>query len=331
MSRLWLWLLPIIFVAAIPVVAIAREESDAEAVARAIAARALRQGDKGAPVAALQRLLQEAGFDPGKVDGIFGPLTEAAVRQAQAADGGTVDGLAGRETVALLAAHAVKPTTLLADRASRPSAQLVLNLAERPAVQTEPQPTPAPEKIALTFNGTPDPALLPAILAALEAHRMQATFFVTGEMARRQPDLLHRIVSAGHELGNAGPNGQDMTRLPGRRAERAILETQEQIRKATGRTPTHFRPPLGRFDAELVEAVARTGLSMALWTNVTAPVPNGPDPEDAALQLAQGAYPGAVLMLHQDRPETAALLDRLLSQLATGGYRSYALGAADAR
>ena len=43
----------------------------------------LRQGDQGPLVRVLQTQLQRAGFDPGPIDGIFGPRTNAAVRAFQ--------------------------------------------------------------------------------------------------------------------------------------------------------------------------------------------------------------------------------------------------------
>ncbi|HET7588877.1 MAG TPA: peptidoglycan-binding protein [Solirubrobacterales bacterium] len=67
-----------------------------------LGSRAMRNGDKGWDVAALQYLLQRAGHGPGRADGLFGPLTEAAVRRAQGAAGIAVDGIAGPETLRAL-------------------------------------------------------------------------------------------------------------------------------------------------------------------------------------------------------------------------------------
>ncbi|HVO53600.1 MAG TPA: peptidoglycan DD-metalloendopeptidase family protein [Solirubrobacterales bacterium] len=67
-----------------------------------LGSRTMRSGDRGWDVAALQFLLQRAGHGAGRADGVFGPLTEAAVRRAQAAVGLTVDGLAGPATISSL-------------------------------------------------------------------------------------------------------------------------------------------------------------------------------------------------------------------------------------
>jgi murein DD-endopeptidase MepM/ murein hydrolase activator NlpD len=74
-----------------------------------LGSRVMRAGERGWDVAALQFLLQRAGDGPGRADGLFGPLTQAAVERAQAAAGIAVDGLAGPRTIAAL--RGGSPTT----------------------------------------------------------------------------------------------------------------------------------------------------------------------------------------------------------------------------
>jgi N-acetylmuramoyl-L-alanine amidase len=54
---------------------------------------------RGDDVAELQRRLGALGFDAGRVDGIFGPRTQAAVTQFQRNAGLTVDGVCGPDTL----------------------------------------------------------------------------------------------------------------------------------------------------------------------------------------------------------------------------------------
>ena len=58
---------------------------------------------RGDDVADLQRRLGGMGFDAGRVDGIFGPSTEGALREFQRNTGLTVDGVCGPATLAVLA------------------------------------------------------------------------------------------------------------------------------------------------------------------------------------------------------------------------------------
>jgi hypothetical protein len=67
-----------------------------------LGSRPMRFGNRGWDVAGLQYLLQRAGSGAGRADGLFGPLTEAAVKRAQAAAGIAVDGVAGAQTLRAL-------------------------------------------------------------------------------------------------------------------------------------------------------------------------------------------------------------------------------------
>jgi peptidoglycan hydrolase-like protein with peptidoglycan-binding domain len=62
----------------------------------------LRREDSGNAVSALQRRLTELGFYNGPVTGFFGELTESAVRNFQASQGLTADGIVGASTTEAL-------------------------------------------------------------------------------------------------------------------------------------------------------------------------------------------------------------------------------------
>jgi zinc D-Ala-D-Ala carboxypeptidase len=86
----------------------------------------LRSGSAGSDVRFLQQELKNLGYDPGTVDGIFGPRTERAVKNFQADQGLVVDGKVGKQTwVALARSDSNLPT----DDTSWPAqlAQRILN------------------------------------------------------------------------------------------------------------------------------------------------------------------------------------------------------------
>ena len=62
----------------------------------------LRKGDKNAYVENWQKYLQLQGYYTGAIDGIFGPLTEKAVKDWQTAHGLVSDGIIGAKTWAAL-------------------------------------------------------------------------------------------------------------------------------------------------------------------------------------------------------------------------------------
>jgi len=64
-----------------------------------LGSRAMRHGNRGWDVAALQFGLRRRGFGSGSIDGGFGPATEAAVIRLQRARGLGADGIAGPATL----------------------------------------------------------------------------------------------------------------------------------------------------------------------------------------------------------------------------------------
>ena len=63
---------------------------------------ALRQGDRGEEVTALQKKLRQWGYYDGTVDGIFGSGTLEAVKKFQRKNGLDADGIVGEKTAAAL-------------------------------------------------------------------------------------------------------------------------------------------------------------------------------------------------------------------------------------
>ncbi|HHX22521.1 MAG: peptidoglycan-binding domain-containing protein [Tepidanaerobacteraceae bacterium] len=67
-----------------------------------LGSRILYEGLQGEDVRELQSALESLGYDVGPIDGIFGPLTERAVKRFQKDNGLVVDGIVGQETFAAL-------------------------------------------------------------------------------------------------------------------------------------------------------------------------------------------------------------------------------------
>ncbi|MCQ2454562.1 MAG: spore cortex-lytic enzyme [Clostridia bacterium] len=59
-------------------------------------------GSRGEEVKKIQTVLKQKGYYKGNIDGIFGTKTKSAVKSFQKANGLTVDGIAGKKTLAKL-------------------------------------------------------------------------------------------------------------------------------------------------------------------------------------------------------------------------------------
>jgi peptidoglycan/xylan/chitin deacetylase (PgdA/CDA1 family)/spore germination protein YaaH len=99
-----------------------------------------------------------------------------------------------------------------------------------------------PRLIALTFDDGPDPKWTPQILDILEKKGVPATFFVVGQSAEANPDLVRRIAADGHDVGNHGYSHSDLSYASASDIETELDATQRIIQTLTGRGTMLFRP-----------------------------------------------------------------------------------------
>jgi cellulose synthase/poly-beta-1,6-N-acetylglucosamine synthase-like glycosyltransferase/peptidoglycan/xylan/chitin deacetylase (PgdA/CDA1 family)/spore germination protein YaaH len=100
-----------------------------------------------------------------------------------------------------------------------------------------------PGLVALTFDDGPDPQWTPQILDVLKKENVPATFFIVGEYGQENPELLRRIVSEGHDIGNHSFTHPNMGEIPTKVTEVELNATQRLIQSATGRSTMLFRAP----------------------------------------------------------------------------------------
>ena len=110
----------------------------------------LARGSSGLQVEVLQKALAHFGINPGPIDGLFGPKTEAAVKKFQKAEKLEVDGIVGPKTLAAIDARkkALKDARIKAaasEAAASEAAALKRALAKK---------TPPPKKAESTVAGT---------------------------------------------------------------------------------------------------------------------------------------------------------------------------------
>ncbi len=74
-----------------------------------------KMGSRGKEVTSIQTALKQRGYYKGNVDGIFGTQTRTAVRNFQRDKGLTVDGIAGKKTLAALGIKSSSNTTSSSD------------------------------------------------------------------------------------------------------------------------------------------------------------------------------------------------------------------------
>lgn len=181
--------------------------------------------------------------------------------------------------------------------------------------------------IALTFDDGPNPDATPLILDTLAEKGVRATFFVLGSHVERWPELVRRISSEGHQLGNHGYFHRKLQFKSPFYVSRDIRLGIRAIRRAGAPAPRYFRAPHG-FRSPWTTPIAsrygeRTvGWSLGVWDS------DRPGVDEIVRRTLDGVSPGSIVLLHDgdgynpdgDRLQTAAALPHIIDRLRDQGY-----------
>jgi peptidoglycan-N-acetylglucosamine deacetylase len=181
---------------------------------------------------------------------------------------------------------------------------------------------------SITFDDGPNPDSTPRILDTLRDEDVRATFFVLGRHADRWPDLVRRMATEGHQLGNHGYWHRKLHRRPPGYVREDLTRGTEAIERAAGIRPRHFRAPHG-FRNPWVTPIARSlgqrtvGWSLGVWDSAR------PGADEIVERTLRGMRAGSILLLHDgdgydeagDRTQTAAALPGIIRGLRERGFR----------
>lgn len=172
--------------------------------------------------------------------------------------------------------------------------------------------------VALTFDDGPSYLTTPSVLAALKKNKAKATFFVVGQMASKQGKLLRQMVKDGHIVGNhsfSHPYHPDE-----KKASYELKLTNRIIHNAIGVFPTIFRPPGGVMDSWTARIAKSQGMASVIWTGSSADTST----KSSAVvykNVIAATHPGAIILMHDVKPHTAAAVPAILATLKKKGYR----------
>lgn len=177
----------------------------------------------------------------------------------------------------------------------------------------------------LTFDDGPNHAT-PAALEALAAAGVQATFFLSGEAARRQPDVVARIREDGHGIGAHGMHHVDAWRAP-RKALADLQDGCAALEDLLGQPVPLVRPPYGRFSPATLRWVRATGRRLTLWDVDARDYRRHAEAAEVRRRVRRGVRPGSLVLLHEAGPawSDGQSLPLLLGDLAADGWSMDAL------
>ncbi len=173
--------------------------------------------------------------------------------------------------------------------------------------------------VALSFDDGPDPKYTPQVLAILERHGARATFFLIGDRARSHPDLVQRIKSAGHEVGNHYI--QDASALM--HDDSTFLSHLDRTEQAIGIPGQRklFRPPGGLAWPRQLRLARARGYTPVLGSAYPHD-PMHPPVWYIRWLVVKNLEPGAIVILHDGIRDPTRSIEALPQIIAAGKQKA---------
>jgi peptidoglycan/xylan/chitin deacetylase (PgdA/CDA1 family) len=180
--------------------------------------------------------------------------------------------------------------------------------------------------VYLTFDSTPGENTT-RILDVLDFYQVKATFFVAGDIAEENYDIVRRIVEDGHSLGMHSYSNQYSTIYASTDAFAADLEQiSDYLYGITGVRSSLYRFPGGSGNeisnvdmAEFVHILNENDISYFDWNVSAGDAASDYSAEEVDNNILEGVsqYKTSVVLLHDasDKSETVAALGTLIEAL----------------
>ena len=177
--------------------------------------------------------------------------------------------------------------------------------------------------VALTFDDGPHPQYTSEILDILEKYEAKGTFFIVGELAEKNADVVWRMYEDGHELANHTYTHPFRTTTSKLLDE--IKRTNDTIYSITGYSPKLFRPVEGQYTDDLIDAVTKEGYKVVMWSwHLDTEDWKDPGVNKIVKKVVEGTTPGDVILFHDgggNREQTVKALEKIMPKLKEEGYK----------
>jgi peptidoglycan/xylan/chitin deacetylase (PgdA/CDA1 family) len=180
-----------------------------------------------------------------------------------------------------------------------------------------------PSEVVLTLDDGPWPGNTPAVLRALAAHCVKATFFSIGKHALWHPEILKQVAEQGHTIGTHTWSHANLAKKSAAEAKDEIEKGLSAVRLALGAAPApFFRFPALAHPTEMVTYLGERniGIFSADMDSFDFKLKKPAQVIGSVMDKLKKHGKGIVLM-HDFQRVTAEAMPELLNQLQAGGYK----------
>lgn len=172
--------------------------------------------------------------------------------------------------------------------------------------------------IYLTFDDGPTPEITERVLEILDKHHIKATFFCIGDNVRKHPEIVQKILSKQHSVGNhtyshlKGWKTPTKIYISNTEACRMKLNSQFTIQNSQ-----IFRPPYGKITPWQSFKLRKLGYKIIMWDVLSKDYDTSISAEKCYENVIKNVSSGSIIVFHDSNKAKINILNSLEKTIET--------------
>ena len=156
--------------------------------------------------------------------------------------------------------------------------------------------------VFLSFDDGPIPKITPWVLEELKKYDAKATFFCIGENIKKYPEILKRIISEGHSVGNHTYNHLNGWKTNTEAYIQNCNKNKEILKKSKGSEQDEntelFRPPYGKLTSKQSKILQEKGYKIIMWDILSGDFDKKASKEKCLEKVLENIELGSIIVFH---------------------------------
>lgn len=178
--------------------------------------------------------------------------------------------------------------------------------------------------VYLTFDDGPTPEITEKVLEILEKHQIKATFFCIGDNVRKHPEIVLKVLSKQHSIGNHTyshlKGWKTSTKNYINNTEACEIKLNSLFNISNSKL---FRPPYGKITPWQSYKLRKLGYKIIMWDVLSKDYDVNLSPETCFENVVNNVTSGSIIVFHDSvkaQKNILNSLDKTIETLKSKGF-----------
>ncbi len=176
--------------------------------------------------------------------------------------------------------------------------------------------------IYLTFDEGYEAGYTEKILNVLKENEVKATFFITSHYLNTASELVERMITEGHIVGNHTCSHPSLPSKTNDEIESELMKLHKAVFEKFNYEMKYMRPPKGEFNERTLKKTQELGYKTVMWSFAYFDWDEKKQPsvEESKKIIINNLHCGEIMLLHPNSKTNSQVLEDVIKEAKKQGY-----------